>query len=281
MDMDKILTASSGNMMCGYLHFNFYENYLVFDRSSAQLALFVTCNKKVPFSDITGIEYKAPGFMTGAQVKFIINNCRYCRDTNNPKSEIFIFNTDKKNLFNLNIGLKALSKEIGIPIQDKNKCSAELKKYSGEYDVTSDDSENISINNHEYRKRCNVCGHIFCYTQKDLDKNVSNAKSATLSSVAGVTTALGGAYAASAVNQSNAQNSMNKMVDYSRCPKCNSTNLSNISEEEFEKMKNENNSANQPVVSAADEIKKFKELLDIGAITQEEFDKKKKELLCL
>lgn len=34
-------------------------------------------------------------------------------------------------------------------------------------------------------------------------------------------------------------------------------------------------------VSVADEVKKFKELLDIGAITQEEFDKKKKELLNL
>lgn len=31
--------------------------------------------------------------------------------------------------------------------------------------------------------------------------------------------------------------------------------------------------------SAADEIKKYKELLDNGAITQEEYDKKKKELL--
>lgn len=32
-------------------------------------------------------------------------------------------------------------------------------------------------------------------------------------------------------------------------------------------------------MSVADEIKKFKELLDMGAITQEEFDKKKKELI--
>ena len=32
-------------------------------------------------------------------------------------------------------------------------------------------------------------------------------------------------------------------------------------------------------VSAADELKKFKELLDLGIITQEEFDAKKKELL--
>lgn len=40
-----------------------------------------------------------------------------------------------------------------------------------------------------------------------------------------------------------------------------------------------NNVSNQPPASAADEIKKFKELLDMGAITQDEFDAKKKELL--
>lgn len=36
-----------------------------------------------------------------------------------------------------------------------------------------------------------------------------------------------------------------------------------------------------PAASAADEIKKYKELLDLGAITQEEFDAKKKQLLGL
>lgn len=36
-----------------------------------------------------------------------------------------------------------------------------------------------------------------------------------------------------------------------------------------------------PAKSAADEIKKYKELLDIGAITQEEYDLKKSELLGL
>ena len=36
-----------------------------------------------------------------------------------------------------------------------------------------------------------------------------------------------------------------------------------------------------PVASAADEIMKFKGLLDAGVITQEEFDAKKKQLLGL
>jgi hypothetical protein len=43
-------------------------------------------------------------------------------------------------------------------------------------------------------------------------------------------------------------------------------------------------SANAPAVaqvSAADELKKFKELLDMGVITQEEFNAKKKQLLGL
>ena len=44
------------------------------------------------------------------------------------------------------------------------------------------------------------------------------------------------------------------------------------------------NAQNAPVVAAlspADELKKFKDLLDMGAITQEEFDAKKKQLLGL
>lgn len=36
-----------------------------------------------------------------------------------------------------------------------------------------------------------------------------------------------------------------------------------------------------PVKDAAEEIKKFKELLDMGIITQDEFDAKKKQLLGL
>ncbi len=143
------------------------------------------------------------------------------------------------------------------------------------------DEEIAKEKNKEIRKRCNVCGHIFCYNQSDIKKNKDNAKSAMLSGVGQIAGAVGGAYTASAVNHTNAQNSLNKIVDFNRCPQCNSTNLSVISDEEFEKMKEQNAQPQQAIVSAADELKKFKELLDIGAITQEEFDAKKKELLGL
>ena len=53
----------------------------------------------------------------------------------------------------------------------------------------------------------------------------------------------------------------------------------------FQIMYNDNNSYNtnkfNTNISPADEIKKYKELLDSGAITQDEYDAKKKELLDL
>ena len=49
----------------------------------------------------------------------------------------------------------------------------------------------------------------------------------------------------------------------------------------FDELKHSNNAQIQhtSAVSAADELKKFKELLDMGVITQDEFDAKKKQLL--
>ena len=42
---------------------------------------------------------------------------------------------------------------------------------------------------------------------------------------------------------------------------------------------NPNETSSVPVISHADEIKKYKELLDGGVITQEEFEEKKKQLM--
>jgi len=49
--------------------------------------------------------------------------------------------------------------------------------------------------------------------------------------------------------------------------------------EYIEKMQSSSNSINQ--ISSADELIKYKQLLDGGAITQEEFNLKKKQLLGL
>lgn len=52
-----------------------------------------------------------------------------------------------------------------------------------------------------------------------------------------------------------------------------------IEEKIKEYKENKNRKANNEYISVADEIKKFKSLLDEGIITQEEFDEKKRKLL--
>ena len=50
---------------------------------------------------------------------------------------------------------------------------------------------------------------------------------------------------------------------------------------QIEEYKTKNNNAIVNEISSADELKKFKDLLDMGVITQEEFEAKKKQLLGL
>ena len=136
----------------------------------------------------------------------------------------------------------------------------------------------------ETRMKCNVCGHIYCYTFEDLQRNEKLAKSAVADSLLGVGEALGGTRLGSQVAAAKADGKMDRIVDYKKCPKCHSTDVKALSKEEWEteKAKQEHiTSTSAPTISAADELKKFKELLDMGVITQEEFDAKKKQLLGL
>ena len=135
--------------------------------------------------------------------------------------------------------------------------------------------------NGEYRVRCNVCGKIYCYTEEDLKANKANktmsvlgAASAALNSVAG---SRYDAYESMKISDRNG----NRIVDYNRCPNCNSTNISVLTDEEWEREQRQNNpvSATTSNTSVVDEIKRYKELLDVGILTQEEFDAKKKQLL--
>ena len=271
--MNKI-TVSSGENGVGYLHFDFDEKHIVFDRQSAQSFLQVDFNKKVKFSEITGIELKKPGMIGGGRAVFIINNIRY-------KSKSFCtfdFFVNKANFANLNLAINQLSNEIGVSIKSINEYSATVKEYSGEYTIFDSDESN-NLTNTERRKRCNACGKIICYNLKDVEDNQRRAKSAALSAVGGMAGALSGNYAAGATSNQTAADELNRIIDYTKCPSCGSRDLVDITDEDIAKINAQQNG--QPAISSADELKKFKELLDMGAITQEEFDQKKKQLLGL
>ena len=157
--------------------------------------------------------------------------------------------------------------------EDAKKAFEYLKEHS--FDAAAKELEKIEV-----KMKCNVCGKIYCYTQKDIEENLRNAKRAMVSSVGALANAIGGTQIGYYGSSTETDRALGKIIDYSRCPSCNSSNVSQITEEEFVAVstKAENSSNN---VSAADEILKYKNLLDMGIITEEEFEFKKRELLGL
>ena len=134
----------------------------------------------------------------------------------------------------------------------------------------------------EHRIHCNVCGHLYCYTDKDLSQNAQNAGLGALSAIGSLASVLGGGTIFHTHHlKGQADHYTDKIVDFKKCPNCNSTNITELTDEEFKKLNAKNPQASAPTISNADEIKKYKELLDSGIITQEEFDAKKKQLLGL
>lgn len=135
----------------------------------------------------------------------------------------------------------------------------------------------------EHYKYCNVCGHLFCYTGADLRKNFQHQVEEVLANRRATLNALSlNAAAVETANQT-ALDAKNQIVDYDKCPSCGSKSLRDITLEEFRKLAEKTKGAtpSESVLSATDELKKYKELLDSGVITQEEFDAKKKQLLNL
>ena len=126
-----------------------------------------------------------------------------------------------------------------------------------------------------HNMHCKICGHIFCYTDEDMTANERNKQIAFMSGVGAAASYGGSLYQ---INESNKklERDKAKVKDFSKCPNCNSSDIEELTKAEIEKLK-----SNNGAVSPADELKKFKELLDSGVITQEEFDAKKKQLLGL
>lgn len=263
----------------GSVEFDFDSKKIMYDRSGSLSKTMHLSSMVIDFADVTDVEMRAAKMLKVPAFCVIVNGNRLMTDVNINATQ---FTLNKSDAQRAKDTLERLVKECNLSgIKEYERKDVPTKIYTNEYFDAERVVSKALERNQETRKRCNVCGHIFCYNQADIAKNKSNARQATVSSIGGIAGALGGAYAASAVNTGNAQNSLNKIVDFNRCPQCNSTNLSVISDEEFEKMQAQKNTPQQTTVSAADELKKFKELLDMGAITQEEFDVKKKELLGL
>ena len=132
--------------------------------------------------------------------------------------------------------------------------------------------------NDEHVIRCNVCGHVFCYTNLDVEANkqlqlaIADKEISAARNTLWVSKSLGG------VQYQQAEMMKMRSKDFKHCPQCNSTDICEIPKAEPIPAAE---TPAVPAASAIDELKKLKELLDMGIVTQEEFDAKKKQLLGL
>lgn len=129
----------------------------------------------------------------------------------------------------------------------------------------------------EHIMRCNVCGHIFTYTQAAIEEKAAELKRAKSLRLRSQMMGLGNGseliHAETSFNSSKVQ-----LDSMKKCPSCHSANVTEISADEAAAARN---NAAKPTTSAADELAKYKQLLDTGILSQEEFDAKKKQLLGL
>ena len=179
----------------------------------------------------------------------------------------------------------------------------EFKKTMGVYNITGNgytftiavdkgDKEAIAYihqrfmqeQNKPHIMKCNIYGQIFTYSFADIDEQIKEMKSAAGSMVGATLTSLATSRLVGSVQSGNAQAVANSAKDkldaLTRCPNCRSKDATEITAEEAAEIRAAS-AAPVQAASSADELKKFKELLDSGIITQEEFDAKEKQLLGL
>ena len=252
--------------------FDFDSNMVNYTRSSSMDAKLGIIDIEVPFDSITGFIVKKPSFLTAGSFSLIVNGKALFTQTGNSftDSDLTEVHVPPSAFKEFEEAIETFRKKVkNVTVYKKGDIKLERANYTKS-------TNPFETNSKEYRIRCNVCGHVYCFTNQDLKDNEQAAKMAKRYAIGQATGALSGNMFSAYADGQNANNALNRITDYSRCPKCNSTNVSVL--EDGQEFAPQSSGAS---VSAADELRKFKELLDSGVISQEEFDAKKKQLLGL
>ena len=175
---------------------------------------------------------------------------------------------------------------LGIDIEeDKKRLETVLDTFNpligqpvGRELTAADFGVEIIPDDKEIRMYCKTCGHVYCYTMAEYKENERLKKKASTTELCGALNNLFTSMALGSSQNQEAEMMKMRIKDYTRCPKCNSADICKIPD--GEPIPVAQNSAD-PATSGMDELKKLKELLDMGIVTQEEFDAKKKQLLGL
>lgn len=268
--------VSRFNGTSGTLIIDYSNEKITYDRSTGMAAGTLGLKDLwFNFSDITGIEIRQPDFWKIGAIDFVVNGNRLTtKRVSDLKSALVCdatqFAVRNKGEFN------RLAQELRTLASQKNIQVGAIGSINAEFGLVEE-----VLGKTEKRMVCNVCGNLFCYSSNDLMKNKALQKDASRMRKVGVGQILFTSMVVGNQTTAQAQQLESQIVDFSKCPHCGSTDLIELSRDEFEQRKSQLNNSKSGTVSNADELKKFKELLDMGAITQEEFDAKKKQLLGL
>lgn len=107
----------------------------------------------------------------------------------------------------------------------------------------------------EYKKKCNVCGKIFCYTDEDLKNSAKNAGLSALEALGSLASLGGGTIFHTQYLTSQSDRYADKVVDFNQCPYCRSRDLSYYTGE-----------MNDPAIEAAPQVKAIN--ISSGASTE-------------
>ena len=254
----------------GMITIDFDNKIIRFRRNDHSKNMMKLKDIDIPFKNITEIEYRSKKILSYPALALIVNGKRIVSETSIDMTEFFASSKKDREPFFEAVQKLAHSCNIAELKEFDRKDVPRERYVSGMYDPKSS----------EYRKKCNVCGAIFCYNVSDIERNNKLLIDAKTNNLMSVANAIGGSAYHMYEQSKQAERALDKIIDYTKCQKCGSSDLKDISEEEMnaEQTQVQNNTSSG---SSADEIKKFKELLDAGIITQEEFDAKKKQLLGL
>lgn len=86
----------------------------------------------------------------------------------------------------------------------------------------------------EYRRKCSICGCVWCYTSADEAANRSNTINSVVSSVGTIVSAFAGTRLDTYALSGRADRYGEKVVDFTQCPQCRSRKSELISDEEWE-----------------------------------------------
>lgn len=104
----------------------------------------------------------------------------------------------------------------------------------------------------EYRRRCTVCGKIYCYTSADLSDNSINSVSATISAVGALASLFGGTRLDTYALNSQTDRYSSKIINFEQCPNCHSVSTVLLSDEEWVELQKQSESSGGIAVKTID-----------------------------